>query len=195
MNDAIRLILDNLWLVIFIIIGLSQFFTQLRTSKTERDVPDGPPPFDGADARGEQGDSLEEIIRKLREQQQSSPVPPPLPPQRTPVRTLQESAKQTAAAARVMQEDEGEHVKRLVPDQNFGKPDAYSLPGTGLSDEELKRLQARAAAFEKRLGRGSGSAGVQHHAKGGWRDLLARPSSARNAVILREVLSAPVALR
>lgn len=205
LDDVFRLIIDNIFFIVIIIIALSQLFTQLRTGKNpDADTSDSLPPFGGPETRRDaDGDTLEDIIRRLQEQshprEQSPATPPPLPQQPPPQQPARGPQKlippQKQPQRAVVREEEAEHVRRLVPD-NISGADAYSMPAEKLPMKELERLREQARTFEKYLSRGGRSERpVDLASQTVWRALLSNPASARQAVILREVLSPPVTLR
>jgi hypothetical protein len=197
MDWIFRLILENIWLIVFIIIGLSQFFTSIRTEKNRpTELPDSQEPPD-----------IEELIRRIQEQERQQTTPPPLPTQ-TPRPQPPKNKIPQASKPHPDTLPSSTPQKRKLETDAF-PPDAYALSSTpppaitrpsspepDLQEisRELEHLRKQADAYSTK-DQLKTKAVQKTSTFTNWRRSLQNPATARQAIILTEVLGAPRAIR
>ena len=197
MEDIVRLILDNLWIVVFIIIALSQFFTYIRTDKRANKESSAP----------EQVSSLDELIRRIVEKEsKQSATPPPLPqqtsysqPQENTISTTAQSQSNTLPAvdALTSQHQARSHTydpytlekKPTMGDvfESFPTYTALALhttPHGSKATREHEQITKHKKDFNNKL-----STIID------LKKALRHPTTIRQAIILSEILGPPRAIR
>jgi len=201
MDWIFRLILENIWLLVFIIIGLSQFFTTIRTEKKR--PPEAPDAQDVPD--------IEELIRRLREPEATQPIPPPLPPQIPSSRPKRNTIPQASNPHPDTLPATSRTARKQPPPNTAPAEDAYSQPESASppltsvqqsyppsspqhAAREMAQLREQADAYQIKAF-GIHTTAKMSSAHQNWRRLLQNPASTRQAIILTEVLGAPRAYR
>ena len=196
-------VFDNIQLIIVVASTIAWWLTQKKQQDAPPDDPMARPgrePIDYEQDESEAARQVRERMRRLREQRGLSPEPdqvPPLPQRPQPsvenippvlreLMGIPEPKPQPVAPPPVPRVDEGARMAAQMRELEAQRRESEATAARVRQQTSLRQHKRRAAAVAPR-GRGLDD-----------RDFLATlrdPRSARRAIILREVLDKPVALR
>lgn len=198
-------ILDNLQIVIVIATTIAWWLNQRRESKNKADE-DGPPrgptleegresPWTTVDHEElERTRKIQEDIRRKIAERQGRAVPPPVPPMSAPIPDSSARPFAPVPATRAELSWDAEEMASMERQRRL----ADQLKSLDEAKREAQR-QSKAvwATSPDPNAIGTASRGRVERAEGedAWLEQLQNPAEARRAVILREILGTPVALK